>query len=57
MKPIVILSAISEEIEDFLTHFKLIESQDHAPIRTYHTMMNSTPLIFSTSGVGKVSAR
>jgi 5'-methylthioadenosine/S-adenosylhomocysteine nucleosidase len=56
MKPILILSAIPEEIQDFLSHFTDIQTQTHGPFTTYHTQTSRQPLIFSTTGVGKVSA-
>jgi 5'-methylthioadenosine/S-adenosylhomocysteine nucleosidase len=56
MKPILILSAIPEEIQDFLTHFTETQTQTHGPFTTHHTHHNQHPLILSTTGVGKVSA-
>ena len=56
MKPTLILSAIPEEIQDFLTHFTNIQSQTNGPFTTHHTQFGSIPLILSTTGVGKVSA-
>ena len=56
MKPVLILSAIPEEIQDFLTHFTNIQSQTKGLFTTHHTQFSSIPLILSTTGVGKVSA-
>ena len=56
MKPIIILSAIKEEIQDFLDHFSDIQTQKDNNFITYHTNYLSMPVILSTSGVGKVSA-
>ena len=56
MKPIIIVSAIKEEIQDFLDYFKEVKIEKNGKFITYHTNYYSTPLILSTSGVGKVSA-
>ena len=56
MKPIVILSAIPEEIEDFISHYPNIQSQQMGPFTFFHTTEHGQPLIISTSGVGKVAA-
>ena len=56
MKPILILSAIPEEIQDFLIYFTHYQTQTHEPFTTHHTQFNSIPLILSTTGVGKVAA-
>ena len=56
MKPIVIVSAIKEEIQDFLDYFKQVTTVKDNNFITYHTNYLSTPVILSTSGVGKVSA-
>ena len=56
MKPIVILSAIPEEIEDFISHYPNIQSQEVGPFTFFHTTEQDQPLILATSGVGKVAA-
>ncbi len=56
MKPIVIVSAIKEEIQDFLDYFKQVTTVKDNNFITYHTNYLSTPVILATSGVGKVSA-
>ena len=56
MKPIIIVSAIKEEIQDFLDYFKEVKIEKNGNFIAYHTNYCSTPLILSTSGVGKVSA-
>ena len=56
MKPIVIVSAIKEEIQDFLDYFKQVTTVKDNKFITYHTNYLSAPVIFATSGVGKVSA-
>ena len=56
MKPIVILSAIPEEIEDFISHYPNIQNQKVDPFTFFHTTEQDQPLILGTSGVGKVAA-
>ena len=56
MKPIIIVSAIKEEIQDFLDYFKKVKIEKNDNFITYHTNYHSTPVILATSGVGKVSA-
>ena len=56
MKPIIILSAIPEEIEDFISHYPNIQSQKTGAFTFFHTTEQDQPLILGTSGVGKVAA-
>ena len=56
MKPIIILSAIPEEIEDFISHYPNIQIQKTGAFTFFHTTEQDQPLILGTSGVGKVAA-
>lgn len=56
MNPIVIVSAIPEEIDTLLSHYKDNKTEKRGAFTFYHAKHRAIDLIFGTSGVGKVSA-